>query len=140
MRIDDEDDPVDPFQDQFTGRVVVNLTGNRVELNLRGEAGDLADLHGEEIEEEGSFGIGIETDQFSSILPIGFLVDIMEVCCFSTQPGTVINDLYGNLSSRIVYEYHMSEITKSPSLVKGTGGTKADGSPWFSRAFLKNNG
>jgi len=53
LRVCDEDEAIDSFEDQLSGRVVKDLAGHGVQLEAGLEAADGTDLDGEEVEEQG---------------------------------------------------------------------------------------
>ena len=65
LGVGDEDDAVDALEDELPGRVVEDLSRNRVELEAGLEAADDADVEREEVEEERPVGLGLEGDHLA---------------------------------------------------------------------------
>src|SRR5207237_10499567 len=57
LTVSDEDDTVSALEHELPRRVVVDLTGHGVELQLRSHTADFSDVEGEEVEEERAIGL-----------------------------------------------------------------------------------
>ncbi|MFN8095782.1 MAG: hypothetical protein U0599_26780 [Vicinamibacteria bacterium] len=79
LRVGDEDDRVGPREHHPARGVVLDLPGNRVELDLEVVAGDGAEAERQEVEEEGPVLRGVQRDEAVGALGVGEPVDLLEV-------------------------------------------------------------
>jgi hypothetical protein len=75
----DEHHAVDALEHQLPGGVVEHLAGHRVELDAGLEAGDRADVDRQEVEEEGTVGLGFERNHLTARVVRGVGIDVMQV-------------------------------------------------------------
>ena len=108
LRVGDEDDAVDAFEDELARRVVEDLAGDRVELQARLESADDADVDRQQVEEERAVGLGLQAHHLAAALRRGLGVDVVEVGRLPTEARTVVNDLRRHLHRRVVEEDHAS--------------------------------
>ncbi len=94
----DEDDAVDAAQDEFTASVVKHLAGNGIEVEPGFEAADRAEIEGQEVEEEGSIGLGRQRDHLAFLFFRGFVINALQVRRFTAQTRAVIDDFAVNLA------------------------------------------
>ena len=106
LTIRDEDDAIDALQHQLARRGVVDLTGNRIELETRGEAGDGAKIERQEIEEKRSIGLRREGDHFPFTLFGQLRVDVLQIRRLSRSPGAVVDDLARDFARAVVDDGH----------------------------------
>src|SRR6185503_7411869 len=106
MRVGDEHHPVGAPEDQLPGRLVEHLPRHGVELQARGEALDLTDVDGQEIEEQRPVGLGLERDYLPSLLLDRPVVDELDGGGLATVSRTVIDDFAADLAAGVVDEGH----------------------------------
>lgn len=104
LGIGDKDDAVDALEDQFAGGIVLDLTGNGVELNFHVKTLDLSHVEGKEVKEQGPVPVGFETDHFRLDLFFKTAVDIFKICGLATAAGTVVDNFDLNDFILKVYE------------------------------------
>ncbi len=98
LTVSDEHDPVRSLQHELPRGVVVALPRNRIELKLRAEAGNVAQLQGGEVEEEGSVGLGRERNHPATA---GFghpAVDVLQVGRLPGPARPIVDDLAGDFT------------------------------------------
>src|SRR5208337_2745023 len=71
---------------------------NRVQVNARLEAPQRAQVQRQEIEEQGSIGLGRERDHLTLLLFGCFLEDELQIRRLTAQPGAVVDDLAVDLA------------------------------------------
>src|SRR4030095_10936546 len=101
-----EHDAVCPLQHELSGRGVVYLTRNRVELEARREARDRPEVERKEVEEERAVGLRRERDHRASPVARYLVVDVMQIARLPRPSGAVIDDLAGDLARGVVDEGH----------------------------------
>jgi len=106
LGVADEDDAVGPFQDTLPGGLVESLAGNGHQLEVDPEFADDAGLDGEEVEEEGPFGLGLQADEVAPEGGIQLKVYITEVGRLAAQAGAVVDDLNGQVLRRVIDKSH----------------------------------
>src|SRR5204862_5199162 len=106
LAVGDEDDAVGALQHELTGGVVVDLSRHGVELQLGAHAANLAEVEGEEVEEESAVGLGGERQHLALVVRGQRVVDELQVGRLPAQTGTVIDDLRGDLFGGVVEEDH----------------------------------
>src|SRR5512138_195056 len=124
LRVGDEDDPVHALQDQLPAGVVEDLAGDRVEVEARLEAADLAEREREEVEEERALGLRREGDHLALRVGIGLGVDVLEIRRLPAEAGTVIDDLAVDLARAVVDEAHgysLKRLSMSSSVISANG-------------------
>jgi hypothetical protein len=102
LRIPYKHDAIDAAQNELTGSVVNDLTGDGVELKFGDKAFNNQSVEWEKVEEEGTIGSSSERDEVATILRVNALMDIAEVGGFAAQRRTVINDLKLNLAAGVI--------------------------------------
>jgi hypothetical protein len=106
LTVGDEDDPVRPLEHELPRRVVIDLSGNGVELQLGAHPADLAEIEGEKVEEERAVGLGGQREHLAAVVRGERVVDELQVRRLSAQARTVIDDLGRNFPGRVVEENH----------------------------------
>ena len=104
--VGDEHDPVGSLKNQFSRRVVIDLPGDGVDLELRLHPCNLSQVQGEEVEEQGSVTLGSDAGEVTDTVAGCFLVNYLEVRGLSTEPRTVVHDLAVDFLQREVDLYH----------------------------------
>src|SRR6185436_4637974 len=89
-------------------RVVEDLPGDGVELDAGGEAGDGADVDGQEVEEQGAVGLGLQRHHLAAGVFRGARVDVLEVGGLAAEAGAVVHDLGSHLHGAVIEEDHAS--------------------------------
>src|SRR5262245_43866391 len=107
QRIDDEDDPVHPAQDELAAGVVVHLAGHRVQVEADAEPLDAAEIEWQEVEEERPVHVGGERDQPALRLRAQAVVDVADVGRLPPQPGAVVDDVAAELVGGVVDQRHV---------------------------------
>src|SRR5574341_1303503 len=124
LRVRDEDDPVHALQDQLPARVVEHLAGDRVEVEARLEAADLAEREREEVEEERALRLGREGDHLALRVRVRLRVDVLQVGRLPAEAGAVIDDLAVDLARAVVDEAHgysLKRLSMSSSVISANG-------------------
>src|SRR5690606_41213683 len=85
LRVGDEDDAVHALQDEPPARVVVYLARDRIEMESRLEAANVAQVDGKEVEEERALRFRRQRDQLAPGLRVDLVVDVLEVRALATQ-------------------------------------------------------
>ena len=98
LRIGHEHDAVHAAQNQLAAGVVKDLSRNGVEVNARLEAAHRAQIQRQEVEEQGSIGLGGERDHLALLLFGCFLEDELQIRRLAAQPGAVVDDLAVDLA------------------------------------------
>ncbi len=106
MRVGDEDQAVGTLQDGAPREPVVDLAGHRVEVEAGEEAVHLAEVDGQEVEEERPLVIGGDRDHAAAPIGRQAIVQEAEVGRLPAQPGAVIDDLEVDLARAVVDERH----------------------------------
>ena len=98
LRVGDEHDTVDTAQNELAASIVEDLSGNGVEVDSGFEAAHVAQVEGQEVEEEGTLGFRGKGDHLAFLLVRGLLVNDLQVRGLAAQSGTVVHDLAVNLA------------------------------------------
>src|SRR5690606_19389076 len=114
-RVGHEDHAVHATQDELARGVVEDLPGHSVEVEARLEAVHLAEVEGQEVEEQRALVLGSEGDHLTLRLGRHLLVDLLQVRRLARQAGPVVDDLEVDLPDREVDRAHRSLVPKSPS-------------------------
>src|SRR5690606_29590671 len=111
----DEHHAVDAAKDQLARGVVEHLARHRVEVEARLEAVDLAQVEGQEVEEQRALVLGGERHHLALRLGRHLLVDLLEVGGLTRQAGAVVDDLEVDLAGGEVDGAHRSLVPNRPS-------------------------
>ncbi len=106
LAVRDENDAVDALQHQPPRGVVEDLTGHGVELEADLHPPDHPDVEGQQVEEQGAVGLGLQAQHLAAGAPRGLLVDPLEVAGLAAQPRAVVHDLGRDLHRRVVHQGH----------------------------------
>ena len=106
LRVRDEDDAVGATQHELAGGVVEDLSGYGVELDPHLLSADGAELHRHEVEEQRPVRLGRHRDHLALVPDLRVGIDVLEVRGLAAQPGTVVDELRGDLVRRLVDQYH----------------------------------
>ena len=98
LGVGDEDDAVRAAQDALARGLVEDLARGGHELEVDLELADHAGLDGQEVEEVGPVGLGLEADELAPVGAVELIVDVAEVGRLAAQAGTVVDDLDGDRS------------------------------------------
>src|SRR5581483_9415432 len=79
LAVRDKYDPVDTLEHELARRVVKDLTGNGVKLQPNLHPADDAHIERQEVEKEGSVGLGLETDHLPARFAGGFVMDVLKI-------------------------------------------------------------
>jgi hypothetical protein len=107
LRIGDEDNPINSAEHQLTGRVVVNLARDGVELEGDVHPSDGSDVDRKQIEEDRPVALGGERDHLPALTAFKVVMDPLQVCRLAAQARTVVHDLGVELAQRVVEEDHL---------------------------------
>jgi hypothetical protein len=118
-----EDDPIRPLEHELARLVVEDLARHRVELHARLHAADVAEVDGEEVEEEGSVRLGGQGEHLALHLVGKISVDVLEVGGLSTETGAVVDDLRREFLGRIVEQHHGRRSSPPPAGARSPGRT-----------------
>src|SRR5712691_4845619 len=108
LRVGHEDEPVAPAQDKLARHVVVNLSGHRVELELRREAAHGQGRDGQEVEEERAVVARRERDHVALAVTGQAPVDVLKVGRLAGHPGAVVDHLEVDDLLRVVDDRHIA--------------------------------
>lgn len=93
LRVGDEDDAINTFQDELARGVVKDLPGDRVQVKACLESSNRAEFERKKVEEECSICLSRKGNQFSLGAHIALVVDVLEVRRLPAKAGAVIDDL-----------------------------------------------
>jgi hypothetical protein len=103
-----EHDAVRALEHEPAGLVVKDLAGHGVELDLRLHPLDLAQIHGEEVEEERPVSLGGEGEHLVALHALGeVVVHVLQVRGLPAQPRSVVDHLGRELALRVVEDDHL---------------------------------
>ena len=106
LAVGDEHDAVRALEHELARGLVVDLPGHGVELELRREAGDRAEVERQEVEEQRAVGLRRERDHLAFPVVGNLAVDVMQVRRLSRPTRSVVDDLAGDLARGVVDERH----------------------------------
>ena len=110
-----EDDTICSLKNQFAGRVVIDLTGNGIDLELGLHASDLSQIEGQEVEEEGAIPLGGDTGEVTHTGLGCLLMNHFQVGGLATQSRTVVDDLAVHFLEREVDLNHVCSCFRGPA-------------------------
>jgi hypothetical protein len=106
--VGDKDDPVYAFQHQFAGGVVLDLSGNRVELGFYIVAFDSTQFERQKIEKQGSIPLGFDADHVRFDAVPDPAEDIFQIGGFPAPAGTDKDKFDLNFFGFSIYKSHAS--------------------------------
>ena len=121
LRIGDEDHAVGALKHQLARRLVVHLSRHGIELELRREAGDRAEIERQKIEEQCAIGLRRERDHLALSLVRHLPVDVVQVRRLSGPARPVVDDLARDLAGRVVDERHRKGLNRVRKAPRGFG-------------------
>ena len=106
LTVGDEDDAVDPREDGPAGRVVLDLSGYRIQLNGETITADSTEVERQQIEKQRPVRCRVEGVQTGSALRVRHPVDVLQARGLATESRTVVHDLDLDLPILIVELNH----------------------------------
>jgi hypothetical protein len=106
LGVGDEDHAVDVAQHQPPGLVVGDLPRHRAQVQPDRVAPEVAQLDGQQVEEQGALGLRRQREQPPPQILAGVTVDVLEVGGLSPEPRTVVDDLEVHLLDAVVEDRH----------------------------------
>jgi len=120
-----KDHAIHTTQDQFAAGVVEDLSGNRIEVETRAKPAHRTQIQGQEVEKQGTVGLGGEGDHLAFLLVRGPVKNELQICRLTAQAGAVIHDFAVNFAGRKI-----DEAQDSPRSFGWSGrGSRARGFP-----------
>ena len=106
LGVGDEDDAVGAVQHALAGGFVEHLArgGHQLEVDL--EIADHPGPDGQEVEEIGPVGLGLEADELAPRGAVELIIDVAEVGRLAAQAGAIVDDLDGDRLRGVVNERH----------------------------------
>src|SRR5258708_6301236 len=98
LGVGNEHDAIHAAQNQLAAGVIKDLPWDRVQVNARLEAPHRTQIQRQEIEEQGSIGLGGERDHLALLLFGCFLEDELQIRRLAAQSGAVVDDLAVDLT------------------------------------------
>src|SRR5450755_2829661 len=98
LRVGDENDAIHAAQDQLAAGVIEDLSGDGIEMDASLEAADVAQVERQEIEEQGTLGLGGQRDHLALLLGRGFLVDDLQIRGLAAESGAIVHDFAVDLA------------------------------------------
>ena len=106
LGVRDEHDSVGAAENELPSRRVVDLSGNRVELQLDRDVAYLQKLDGQIIEVERSIGVGRQLQHVAPVLGLRRSVHMLERRRLAAEPGAIKDHLEEELAPEAIDRRH----------------------------------
>src|SRR5687768_6344560 len=132
LAVRDEHHTIDTLENELARRVVVDLAGDGVQVELDLEATDRTEVHRQKVEEQSALCLGGKGNHLPSGSGRHLVVYVLQIRGLATETGPVIDEFAVDLARGVVdhrHEWLVPQAPKSLSISSSASPRNSDSTP-----------